>query len=308
MGFKRKSERTVEVFDPYDIPDGTLLVDLSQIAMSIVSETFNPRDLITEVDVESVIFNTIRTNIKRFKDNYPEVVICIDSKQKYWRLDHGYYYKGTRKLNRTKTGLDYETIFKGLANVIGYLKTKFPYKVIEVDRIEADDTIGYLARELCQTRKVMIVSADGDFTQLHNRNIKQYSPMLKKQISHKYGSGRKDLLVKIIKGDRKDCISNIKSVSDHLLVNINGGARQKSISAKFLQEVMDDPETACTKEEYIRFQENEKMLNLSLTPVEYTDKIQEEYQIMPIGTEADIFKLFMSKGWMHLLGKVKEFC
>jgi hypothetical protein len=307
MGFKRKSERIIAEWDPYDIPDGTLLVDLSQIAMSIVSETFNSRDAFTEHDVESVIFNTIRTNVLRFKDKYPEVVICVDSKEKYWRCDYGYYYKGTRKDSRSKTGLDYKTIFAGLANVIKSLKAKFPYKVIEVDRAEADDVIGYLSKTLCQTRRIMIVSADGDFTQLHNQNVKQYSPMLKKQIGNKFGSGKKDLWMKIIKGDRKDCVSNIKSASDHLLINAGTSVRQTSITAKYLEEVMADPKSACTEAEYVRFTENEKMLNLTLTPVEYTDKIQEQYQVTPLGNKLDVYRFFMSKDMSYLLGKVDDF-
>ena len=307
MGFKRKSLGITREYDPLDIPIGTLLIDLSQIAMSIVSETFNPRDIITEIDVETVIFNTIRTNVRRFKDKYPDIVICIDSKEKYWRCDYSYYYKGTRKANRSKTGLDYETIFAGLANTIESLRKFFPYKVIEVSRIEADDIIGYLSKSLCQTRPVMIVSADGDFTQLHNKNVKQYSPILKKQIGHKHGSGRNDLLMKIIKGDRKDCVSNIKSASDHLLVNANNSINQTAIRAKWLEECMADPESVCTPEEYKRFKENEKLLNLKLTPEEYTVKIQEEYQKMPKGNKPAIYNFFMRKSMIYLIDKVDEF-
>ncbi|URC15266.1 ribonuclease H [Paraglaciecola Antarctic GD virus 1] len=307
MGFKRKSEKIVKVFDPYDIPDGTLLIDLSQIAMSIISETFNPKEAFTALDVETVIYNTVRTNVLRFKAKYPEVIICVDSKQKYWRCDFGYYYKGTRGAARSKSGLDFKIVFEGLANAIEGMREKFPYRVIEVDRAEADDVIGYLSIELCQSRRVMIVSADGDFTQLHNHNVKQYSPMLKKQISPKHGSGRKDLLVKIIKGDRKDCISNIRSVCDHLLITEVGGARQKSIGAKDLESYMSDHKALCTESELERYEQNEKMLDLRLTPTEYTDKIWEQYQIMPKGNKNDMYRLFSAKSMTYLIGKVDDF-
>ena len=306
--FKRKSNRVAKEFDPYDIPDGTMLVDLSQIAMSIVNEVFNPKIAQpTVLEVETVILNTIRANVRKQKKKYPEIVICVDSKVGYWRKQIAYYYKGNRDKARDSTGLDFKIIFEGLANVIRNLSKHFPYKVIEIDLLEADDIIGVLARELCQTRPVLIVSSDGDFTQLHNANVKQYSPIHKKLIGHKHGSNKQDLLYKIIKGDRKDCVANIKSNADHILVTPKGGARQATISAKFLESAMLDPKGTLTDIEYLRFKENEKLIDLRFTPEHLKDKVVSLYETNPIATHGDIYRYFLTADMNYLLENSTDF-
>jgi hypothetical protein len=306
--FKRRSERVAKEYDPYDIPDGTMLIDLSQISMSIVNEVFDARVAQPKVDeVETVILNTIRANVKKHKMKYPEVVICVDSKIDYWRKTIAPYYKGNRKKARDATKLDYKIVFEGLANVIANLNKHFPYKVIEVDTLEADDIIGVLSRSLCQTRPVLIVSSDGDFTQLHNANVKQYSPLHKKLIGHKHGSNKQDLLYKIIKGDRKDCVSNIKSMSDHIFTAVPGGPKQSQISAKFLDEVMMDPRGSLTDIEYARFKENEKLIDLSYTPSLLQDKVVARYETNPIGTHGDVYRYFLTTDMSYLLENSADF-
>ena len=54
----------------------------------------------------------------------------------------------------------------------------FPYKLIQVDKAEADDIIAVLVDFLGE--RTLILSSDKDFVQLHNFNVRQYSPIQKK--------------------------------------------------------------------------------------------------------------------------------
>jgi DNA polymerase I len=57
-----------------------------------------------------------------------------------------------------------------------------PINVISIDKIEADDTIAYIAHTLLN-EDVTIMSADQDFLQLVNERITVWSP-IKKEVLH----------------------------------------------------------------------------------------------------------------------------
>ena len=93
------------------------------------------------------------------------------------------------------------------------MKDYMPYIVLDVKHAEADDCIAVLAKYLTVSGnfKVRIISSDGDFTQLHKfEDVDQYSPMQKKFVKVKTKSPEMDCMVKILKGDRKDCVAAIK--------------------------------------------------------------------------------------------------
>ena len=54
----------------------------------------------------------------------------------------------------------------------------FPYKLVQVEKAEADDIIAILVGLL--NERTLILSSDKDFVQLHGFNVRQYSPMQKK--------------------------------------------------------------------------------------------------------------------------------
>ena len=76
-------------------------------------------------------------------------------------------------------------------------------------------------------RKVLILSGDKDFIQLHNDRIKQYNTVLNKFV----GKGENPIIYireHILKGDRSDGILNILS-DDNVFVE---GRRQTPLSKK----------------------------------------------------------------------------
>ena len=57
---------------------------------------------------------------------------------------------------------------------------KLPVTVLSYDNIEADDTIGYLCRQVLTDSQITVMSTDKDFLQLANGRIKIWSPTKKK--------------------------------------------------------------------------------------------------------------------------------
>jgi hypothetical protein len=157
-----------------------ILLDLNQIVISgLQSQVRACRINVLDKDLcRHLVLNSIRAVVHKFKAEYGEVIVCCDSR-KYWRKEVFPHYKASRKKAREKSDLDWNVIFEVLDEVRADLKAVFPYKVIDVERAEADDVIGTLTPRLAAHESVMICSSDGDFKQLHQySNVKQYNPML----------------------------------------------------------------------------------------------------------------------------------
>ena len=175
-----------------------------------------------------MILNSVRMYNVKFGEEYGELVIACDDKN-YWRKDIFPYYKAHRKADREASTLDWNHIFSILNKIRDELKETFPYKVIQVDRAEADDIIGTLCHRFGKTlkaeddKKILIVSGDKDFGQLQKYvNVDQYSPMLKKWI--RISNPESFLREHIMRGDRGDGGINCLS-ADNVIVT---GTRQKT--------------------------------------------------------------------------------
>lgn len=149
--------------------------------------------------------------VSHYKSNTKDIVFAIDcDKSSVWRKEVYESYKMNRKINKNKFN---SQIFRHVYKIlIPKLQEIYCLKVIEHAQLEADDIIGilnkYITTKLC--RKVVIVSEDKDFIQLHSeRTIIVNSKML--DISNKYTSSllRNYLQIKIMIGDRGDNIGPI---------------------------------------------------------------------------------------------------
>ena len=253
-----------------------IILDLNQVMISTLMASIGNH---TNMDIDEdllrhMILNTIRANVKKFKGEYRELVIACDDKN-YWRKDFFPHYKAHRKKDREKSELDWNKIFKILNQVRDDLKEYFPYPVIQVERAEADDVIGTLARAMGDTTDVLILSGDKDFIQLHkHKNVKQYNPILKKFISH----DNPVLYLKehIIKGDRGDGIPNIASPDD---VFVTGGRQKplrKALFQTLIESNIDDVESGLDNFKR-NWQRNRTLVDLSQTPSAIVEKVFEEY-------------------------------
>ena len=222
-----------------------ILVDLNQVLISNLMQQINnnPKIKLEESLIRHMVLNSLRSYITQFKSKYGDMIICCDSKT-YWRRDFFPFYKANRKKDREKSGFDWNLIFLTLNKIRDELKENFPYKVLEVDKAEADDIIGVLAARLSAHEDILILSSDKDFAQLQKYpNVTQYSPILKRFIKTEDPQGY--IKEHIIRGDRGDGVPNFLSPDNIFAV----GGRQKVINTKKLQEwLRSDPSGGCEKD------------------------------------------------------------
>ena len=134
-----------------------------------------------------VVLNSIRMYNTMFREEYGQMVIACDGGS--WRKDVFPQYKANRKKSRDDSNMDWSFFFDTLTKIRTEISENLPWMQLYIGNVEADDIIATLVKETQEfgkNEKVMIVSADKDFIQLHKyKNVKQYSPMKKKLITEK---------------------------------------------------------------------------------------------------------------------------
>lgn len=251
--------------------------------------------------VRHMILNSIRANIRKFKE-YGEVIIACDNKR-YWRRDVFPLYKANRKKNRKDSGHDWQSIFECLGKVKEELKNFSPYKVIDVDGAEADDIIGTLTKKYHLQEKILILSSDKDFVQLQAySNVTQYSPIMKKFI--KSDDPEQQLKELIITGDKSDGIPNILSEDSCIVDSI----RQKPITKAKLQEMMEMiiplQGTDTLKRNWSR---NQQLIDLSCIPENISNSIISTYEETKPATRQQFMNYMISNRLKNLLEVIDEF-
>jgi len=137
-------------------------------------------------------------------------------------------YKANRGINRVTNWDSFESqqeeseaITSQLVRLIYYLKT-LPLDLIVIDKIEADDVIGYITGKL--DGEVTIMSSDRDYLQLVSDKITIYSPTKKKfydrdLVLNEYGVTPKNFLTqKILLGDSGDNIPGVKGLGSKTML------------------------------------------------------------------------------------------
>ena len=265
-----------------------ILIDYSQVALATIL-TFQRELRGTESEVKNLIrhvtLSTIKSYKKKYGKEYGQIVIATDGR-KYWRKEVFEYYKASRKKAREASDLDWKLIFDTLSELRDDLEKYFPYKVIHVERAEADDIIAVMTKwvqenELIQEglmeepQKVLILSSDKDFKQLQAEwNVKQWSPMQKKYVTASKSEIRDWMIEHIVKGDAGDGVPNIFSKDDVFVV----GERQKVVSAKRLAEFIEKGKDACRSDDEKRnWDRNEKLVNFSHIPADVENEIVQCY-------------------------------
>ena len=141
-------------------------------------------------------------------------------------------YKAGRRKGRESDNKDWDKIFGLLNDIKSEVNEFLPYKVVETYSAEADDIIAVLCKKY-QDEKIMIVSGDKDFIQLHKyNNVRQYSPITKKHIN----GVDPVVYIKehILKGDRSDGIPNVLS-PDHTFTD---ALRQRPLTSKRIESIL----------------------------------------------------------------------
>lgn len=295
-----------------------MLIDLNQILIANLMQSIsNPnltvtgkdgnlvkfKDALDENLIRHMCLNTIRAQVKQFKNKYANVVIACDNR-KYWRKEFFPFYKAHRRSDREASGLDWGLIFDILNRIRDELKQYLPYKVIDVDGAEADDVIAVLTRRLAPHYPVLILSSDKDFGQLQKYpNVTQYSPTLKRFI--KIDEPTKFIREHIIKGDRGDGIPNFLSPDNCFAI----GERQKVISSKKLQEwVNQDINTICTNDTMLRgFRRNQTLVDFDFIPIEIEERVIGAFDDIKPATKQVMMNYFIDKKLKVMLESISDF-
>ena len=284
-----------------------ILVDYNQVMLaSLFASIGNHHNVALDENlVRHMFLNSIRMNRKKFTEEYGEIVICADSTN-VWRKDYYPYYKANRKKARDQSDMDWNRLFEILHMIKDEVRENFPYKVIGIERLEADDIIGTIVHENgtelnMGSEKFLILSGDKDYIQLHTyANVDQYDPIRKRWIRH--SNPDKYLKEHVLKGDVGDGVPNVLSEDNCLAV----GQRQKPMTKKRLEAFLRE-DSSIDSETALRIQRNKRMIDLSQIPSEYQEKIKKEYsKEKTIGREK-LFNFFVMKKLKNLMSDIQDF-
>ncbi len=297
-----------------------ILVDYSQVSLAAIL-TFQRELKGTDSEVKNLIrhvtLSTLKSYKKKYGGEYGELVICCDGR-KYWRKEAFAHYKASRKKNRDASDLDWKLIFDTLTEMREDIATHFPWRVIHVERAEADDVIACMSKWL-QTnqliseglmedaQKVLILSSDKDFKQLQvYDNIKQWSPMQKKYVTATKSELKAWMIEHIVKGDAGDGVPNILSPDD---IFLQDGVRQKPVSAKRLEEFIEKGFDACrTEDERRNWHRNSTLVAFEHIPQDVNDLIVDAYlNNKPKGDKMAVMNYLIEHRCRLLLDELDDF-
>jgi DNA polymerase-1 len=199
-------------------------------------------------------------------------------------------YKTNRKPGKRITRWD---AFKNATEEKNAMKIQFsrlieyldllPINVISIDRIEADDTIAYIAHTLLD-EDVTIMSADQDFLQLVNERITVWSPIKKKfytprMVMDDYGvPAHNFLMYKVLMGDKSDNIEGVKGLGPKKLPKIVPDLlTHNTLDLDFILEHAGKGEEPMHKkivESATQLQINEELMDLKNPPISGELKLQ----------------------------------
>jgi 5'-3' exonuclease len=286
-----------------------IIVDLNQIMISNLMVQINGRQAVelSEDLIRHMVLNSLRGHNKKFRKEYGEMVIACDSKN-VWRREVFPNYKAGRKANREKSDHDWNAIFAMLGNIKSEIREFLPYKVLELETAEADDIIAAIVRRVQNRvgpnhlKKILILSGDKDFIQLHNEWVKQYNPVLNKYVGKDENPA---LYIKehILKGDRSDGVPNVLS-DDNVFIE---GRRQKPLSRKKIDSWLEEVFMTMTEEEEKNYNRNKKLIDLTCIPLELEDKINNEFDNVEVATRDKILNYFITRKLKTLIEVIDEF-
>ncbi len=274
------------------------LVDFSQIVIGsyMMASKFSSADMNT---IRPAVLNTLRLYRTKFVSEFGELILCCDDR-KSWRKELFPNYKASRKKTRSAAPIDWDNLYECLNQLKEELSEWFPYKVLQVEKAEADDIIAVLV-ELANER-TLILSSDKDFIQLHHFNVRQYSPIQKKFVE---GDAKWSLHEKLVKGDVGDGVPNIMSDDN---VFVDEGRRQKPITKKKVDAWFElDPDMYCSSEMLRNYNRNKQLVDLGEVPESIRINIRTQFETAAVGDRKRLLTYFINHRLKNLTENLSEF-
>lgn len=302
-----------------------ILIDFSNFCIRTLIGNLDPR---TDSDENKsvnqarfVILNEILTVKEKFSGEFGhELVFAVDAKRSpCWRKDYNPYYKSKRSKQREESKIDFNFILKCMGTIQEELRENFSYRMIEVQRAEADDIIATITKYVSANRKVrtgviessepiLILSADRDFFQLHRYDgVQQYSLKDRKMLTLESANESVNaLLTKIIRGDSGDGITNILSDIDCF----ENGVRQKTVyDKKLVQPILESKSLSIlTPEQKERFKLNRLLIDFDYIPESIGNEIISSYLGYEVkGNKSKILNYLIQNKLGRLIDRVSDF-
>ena len=274
------------------------LVDFSQIFIG----SYMTASKFTSVDMDVIrpaVLNTLRLYRTKFVSEFGELILCCDDR-KSWRKELFPNYKASRKKTRSAAPIGWENLYECLNQLKEELIEWFPYKVLQAEKAEADDIIAVLVG--LANERTLILSSDKDFVQLHQFNVRQYSPIQKKFVE---GDAKWSLHEKLIKGDVGDGVPNIMSDDN---VFIDEGRRQKPITKKKVDAWFElDPDMYCDAEMLRNYNRNRQLIDLGEVPESIRINITKQFEKAVVGDRKRLLTYFINHRLKNLTENLSEF-
>jgi len=260
-----------------------ILVDANQIAISHLMVRQKIEDGINIDSIRRSIVRVLARIQKQYGPEYGKMVLCYDDKN-YWRTQVFPFYKKNRKQERETSKYDWDMVFSVLNKIRDEIRRNLPYYVIQVQGAEADDVIAALSRYNHNTDKILILSADKDFIQLHKYpTVKQYDPIRNRWIVNE--DPIQYLQEHIIRGDRSDGIPNILTCDDAI---VSGKTQKKMSKEKIAALASMDPADFTNYIRLRNWKRNSELIDFAKIPRPIVDNIIMTYNKYRVNTSIDI--------------------
>lgn len=221
---------------------------------------------------EKMYLTKIQQTVRKKIFNNALLIFCMDTpKKQIWRTtDIQCDYKANREDLSLKN--NFKPIFNHTYNnlIPQIIKDNKNIFKIRINRLEADDIIGIIAKHIekeYETKNVFIMSGDKDFYQLGRNNVQFINYKTKKPLIFTKEQAQYELHKKILLGDKSDCISGIfpsrfsSKIKKELLESID-------TFNKFIKE---------NKEIEEKYKHNMKLINFDYIPDNYKNEILTEF-------------------------------
>jgi len=164
---------------------------------------------------QHLILTELYAIYQEHKNKFGNLVLCLDNANGgYWRKDIYPRYKSKRKGSKEISPIRWDEVYVYINKLLQIIETHLPWRVVSVNRAEADDIILAVSRQYNSQEKILIHSPDKDMIQAQKNsdgNVFQYSALTKKWIvpENKH-SGMEDwLLEHVCLGDSSDEVPRI---------------------------------------------------------------------------------------------------
>ena len=281
---------------------------MNQVMIASLMSSLRGQSVPDENLIRHMVLSSLRTNRRKFKDKFGEMIIACDDTN-YWRKQVFPYYKASRKKSREKSPLDWNSIFLILNKIREEIKDNFPYPVIRVKSAEADDIIASFCHENGRQLggdPILILSGDKDFMQLQKySNVHQYDPVRKRFLE--CSDPAKYLVEHILRGDTGDGVPNFLSSDDTFV----SGTRQRQLRQTLIDQILitNGPEdwSGMTEELRRNYHRNRMLIDLTQVPSNIREEVRQQYEDQSDKDRSKLFNYFIKNKLKHMMENISEF-